>query len=633
MPTRPSPSAHSLRFVRPTPSAPSPSSARASSSARSPSSAAQTGRTDSGDPRLHLRADGISFSFPDRRVLTDVSLVVPAGRPTGLLGENGSGKSTLLRILAGDLDPDTGSASAPGPVGVLHQELPVGPTTALADIVADALERSRRLERELVAAGEALAADDGEPAAEAARRYDELLAEATLAEVWNADRRAETVLAGLSLDEVDPATPLGEISGGQRERLALAHLLISRPTTWLLDEPTNHLDDDGAAFLTATIAAHGGPVLIASHDRAFLDDATAAQLDLDPAESPARDEPGGLTVSTGGFSDYLVARFAARDRWEHRFRAEQDELKDLRQAVKDSATVGHVGAGPRTEARASKKFYADRNATVVSRRLREARARLAQLEQDQIRRPPAELHFTHLPPVPGRGRSARGPRAGGGAVAGGGTAAGSGSGAAGGVLLTASDVGVDGRLGPVSFSLSAGEHLLVTGANGSGKSTLLETVTGHLAPTHGTVDRPRGLRIGHLGQDDEAVPGRTVGEHLRAAAEGAGGAARMVGGTDAGRSPSEDDAVPELFGLVHPRDLTRPLEVLSRGQLRRVMLAALLLDPPELLVLDEPTNHLALVTATRFESALADWPGTVLIASHDRWLRSRWQGELLALPG
>ncbi|MDN5685976.1 MAG: ATP-binding cassette domain-containing protein [Brachybacterium sp.] len=630
MPTHSSPSAHSTsaahstRSVRP---------ARSSPSVDSASSAAPAGLADFGDPRLHLRADGLSVSYPDRRVLTDVSLVVPAGRPTGLLGENGSGKSTLLRILAGDLVPDTGTASAPGPVGVLHQELPAGPTTALADVVADALERSRRLERELAAAGEALAADDGEPAAQAARRYDELLAEAALADVWNADRRAETVLAGLSLDGIVPATPLGEISGGQRERLALAHLLISRPTTWLLDEPTNHVDDDGAAFLTATIAAHGGPVLVASHDRAFLDDATAAQLDLDPAESPARDEPGGLTLSTGGFSDYLVARFAARDRWEQRFRAEQDELKDLRQAVKDSANVGHDGAGPRTEARASKKFYADRNATVVSRRLREARARLAQLEQDQIRKPPAELHFTHLPPVPGRGGSAQGPGAAGGAVAGGGPAAGGGRGAAGGVLLTASELAVDGRLGPVSFSLSAGEHLLVTGANGSGKSTLLETVTGHLAPTHGTVDRPRGLRIGHLGQDDAAFPGRTVGEHLREAAAGAHGSPGAGGAAGAGRPSSEDDAVPELFGLVHPRDLTRPLELLSRGQLRRVMLAALLLDPPELLVLDEPTNHLALVTATRFESALADWPGTVLIASHDRWLRSRWQGELLALSG
>ena len=549
--------------------------------------------TTTGDPALHLRADGISFSFPGRRVLTDVSLVVPAGRPTGLLGENGSGKSTLLRILAGDLDPDAGTSSAPGPVGVLHQELPFGPAATVTEVVADALERSRRLEQELAAAGEALAADEGEPSAQAVHRYDTLLAEATLADVWNADRRAEEVLSGLGLDLIALGTAIGRISGGQRERLALAHLLIARPTTWLLDEPTNHLDDDGAAFLAGAIAAHPGPVLIASHDRAFLDDSTTAQLDLDPVESPLATEPGGLTAYTGGFSDYLLDRFEMRDRWEHRFRAEQDELKALRQAVKDSASVGHVGAAPRTEARAAKKFYADRNATVVSRRLRESRARLSQLEKIQVRKPPVELHLTHLPEAAGRGQSGR-------------------------VQLAVSEVEVTGRLAPTSFSLSVGERLLITGANGSGKSTLLDVIAGRLTPTAGTMDRPRGLRIGHLGQDDEVVPGRSVRQHLRAAA---------------GLEATADGTIPELFGLVHPRDLDRPLELLSRGQLRRVMLAAVLLDPPELLVLDEPTNHLALITATRLEAALEDWDGTLLIASHDRWLRSRWNGEVLELGG
>src|SRR5699024_906245 len=93
----------------------------------------------------------------------------------------------------------------------------------------------------------------------------------------------------------------------------------------------------------------------------------------------------------------------------------------------------------------------------------------------------------------------------------------------------------------------------------------------------------------------------------------------------------DEDEMPELFGLVHPRDLARPMETLSRGQLRRVMLAAVLLDPPEMLILDEPTNHLALVTATRLESALARWDGTVLVVAIGRWLRFRWRCRLLDL--
>lgn len=537
------------------------------------------------DPALHLRADGISFTYSglaaDRRVLTDVSLVVPAGRPTGLLGENGSGKSTLLRVLAGDLHPDAGTCEVPGPVGMLRQELPFGARTPLAEVVAEALERSRRLERELITAGEELAGGT----AAAAARYDRVLAEATLADVWNAPRRAEETLAGLGLADLPGDTPLGEISGGQRERLALAHLLIARPTSWLLDEPTNHLDDEAAAFVAGAIAAHPGPVLIASHDRAFLDDATSAQLDLDPAESPLGEEPGGLRAFTGTFSDYLLARYEARDRWERRYRTEQEELNRLREDARDAYTLGRESRS-RAEVKIARKYFADRNAVRVSRHVRDAEQRLAQLEQDQVRKPPSELELTHLPDAP-RG--------------------------AGQVQLALADVAVEGRLAPVSLALSAGEHLLVTGANGSGKSTLLDVVAGRLAPTSGTVSRPRSLRIGHLRQDDEPVPGRTVGAHLRRAAG------------------LEEDELPELFGLVHPRDLARPLETLSRGQLRRVMLAAVLLDPPELLILDEPTNHLALVTATRLEAALADWGGTVLIASHDRWLRRRWDGELLEL--
>lgn len=534
---------------------------------------------------LHLRADGLSFSYPDRRVLTDVSLVVPAGRPTGMLGENGCGKTTLLRILAGELDADTGTVEAPGPIGLLHQDLPWPARWTVHDLIADALAHARRLESALAAAAEALAEAPDDHCV--ARRYDELLEEATLVDVWSAEHRADEVLAGLSLADLPRERPLAEISGGQRARLALAHLLIARPSTLLLDEPTNHLDDAGAAFLARLLAEHPGPVLVASHDRAFLDEATTAQIDLDPAPTPLHREPGGARTYTGTFTDYLMARFDERDRWEEQYAAEQKELSEL-WAIEAAAHRQGKLSEKHAEIRMARTFYADRNATRVARSVREARQRLERLESTQIRRPPAELHFTALPPAATTGD--------------------------GRVLLAASRVAVTGRLAPTSIALAAGEHLLVTGANGSGKTTLLDVLTGRLEPTDGTLSRPSSLRIGHLLQDDEPPAGITVGEHLRAAA-----------GID------DEDRAPELFGLVHPRDLTRPMSALSRGQLRRAMLAAILLDPPELLVLDEPTNHLALVTATRLEAALADWSGTVVVASHDRWLRRRWQGRTLRL--
>ena len=530
---------------------------------------------------LHLRAEGVSLAFGDRRVLTDVSLVVPAGVPTGLLGENGSGKSTLLRVLAGTLPPDTGEVHAPGPVGLLHQELPLDPERTTVDqAVQDALRHARALEQELTAAGEALAEDDA-PAA--AARYDELLTRATLADVWNAEVRAAEILAGLGLADVPGDRMLAQVSGGQRGRLALAHLLITRPTTLLLDEPTNHLDDQAADYLAALLAEHPGPVLVASHDRAFLDAATHGQLDLDPSPSPLEEEPGGLTAFTGTFTDYLHARLDARERWERRHRDEQEELSRLRTQVKNSHQVGHEGRGPRTEARASKKFYADRNATVVSRRVRDAERRLEELERIQVRKPPAELHFTGVP------AAGRGPTA-------------------GAVLLAAAEAGVRGRLAPTSVSLAAGEKLLITGANGSGKSTLLALLAGTLEPDTGSVSVTAGR--GLLAQDEEVDEEGTV--------------RGLLGGL-----PGE--AAPELMGLVHPRDLDRPLGLLSRGQQRRAALAALLADPPALLLLDEPTNHLSLDLATRLERAVQEWEGTVVIASHDRWLRRRWSGRTLHL--
>lgn len=533
----------------------------------------------SADSALHLRVDGISRSFLARRVLTDVSFVVPAGVPTGLLGENGSGKTTLLRIIAGELAPDAGETAAPGPVGLLRQNLPAGPGALVGTVLAEALEVSRSLERELSRAGEEI--DGGGPAA--AERYDELLTRATLADVWNASARAEQVLAGLGLADLPRDRRIDDISGGQRARLSLARLLIARPTTLLLDEPTNHLDDDATVFLAGLLAGHPGPVLVASHDRAFLDEAARAQVDLDPAPSPLEGEPGGTTVHTGTFTDYMLARLEARERWERRFRDEQEELNRLRTAVRENHQVGHPGAAPRTEGRAARKYYADRNATVVSRRVRDVERRLAELERCQVRKPPRELHFTGVPPAAGR--------------------------ASDGVLLAAQDVAVPGRLRPTSLALARGEKLLVTGENGAGKSTLLRLLVGELEPERGSVQRPAGLRIAHLDQDESIDPEQTVRSLLA----------------------GEADAAPELFGLVHPRDLDRPLGELSRGQQRRAALAALLAEPPDLLVLDEPTNHLALDVATRLERALGHWPGTVVIASHDRWLRARWDGRSLAL--
>ncbi|MDN5631146.1 ATP-binding cassette domain-containing protein, partial [Kocuria sp.] len=173
-------------------------------------------------------------------------------------------------------------------------------------------------------------------------------------------------------------------------------------------------------------------------------------------------------------------------------------------------------------------------------------------------------------------------------------------------------------LAPVSLSVGAGEKWLLTGSNGAGKSTLLGLLSGRLGPTGGSVHTAPGLRVGMLGQDDTlatADPDSTVAAVYR----------NIVGTKRA-------EAVPlGTFGLLAGRDENRRLGELSVGQRRRLALAALLADPPHVLLLDEPTNHFSLVLATQRAAAVPDYPGTAVVASHDRWLRRTWKGRHLHL--
>lgn len=170
----------------------------------------------------------------------------------------------------------------------------------------------------------------------------------------------------------------------------------------------------------------------------------------------------------------------------------------------------------------------------------------------------------------------------------------------------------------VSLGLGAGEVIGVVGRNGDGKSTLLKILTGALEPDSGRVTQTGSVSIGTLSQAEHITPGRTVRDII------VDGEPDHVWAADSYRRA----VVTELLADI---DLDADTARLSGGERRRVGLVALMLGHHDLLVLDEPTNHLALVTATRLEAALQEWGGAVLIASHDRWLRSRWQGELLAL--
>ncbi|HEU4755256.1 MAG TPA: ATP-binding cassette domain-containing protein [Agromyces sp.] len=579
-------------------------------------------------PSSHLRVDGLSVAFGDRRVISDLGFAVPAGRRLGLIGENGAGKSTLLRVLAaspadGSADGDeplpgaivSGRVSRPRRTGILLQELPFAADDRVDDVLESAIVEVRAIERELDAAARALAGaeHDARLASDAAVRYAEALEAAERADVWSVDRRRDELLDGLGLSRLGRGRRIAELSGGQRSRFALAALLLASPEALLLDEPTNHLDDDAAAFLEERLREWRGPVVFASHDREFLDRVATGLLDLDPgraganalargsdgrpAGGGARDEVLAASVGTvfgGSFSEYLAVRADERERWERQHDAEQAELRRLRVAVAESARSVAHGRAPTDNDKFLKHFKREGVEQAVSRRVRNAEVRLGELERTQVATPPAPLSFAGIP---------------------------SGSHVLdheSGLLLQVADVAVEGRLELGGLRVAPATRLLVTGANGAGKSTLLALLAGRLAPDRGVVHRRRGLRVGLLEQDvrfadpdasPRAIYGRVLGER-------------------------RSERVPlAALGLVAPRDLDRPVGRLSVGQQRRLALALVIAAPPHVFLLDEPTNHLSLALAGELEAALGGYPGAVIIASHDRWLRRRWEEETLELDG
>ena len=527
----------------------------------------------------HIRVDRVSHSFGDRPVLSDLSLAVGTSERLGLIGENGAGKSTLLSIMAGVIEPLDGRVTRPDRTGILWQEVRHSGDSTIEDVIDTALADVRAIERELAEAGEAITGDPGTEA-----RYSRALEQAERADLWRTDARVAETIAGLALDHIPTSRRLDELSGGQRSRFALAALLIERPTALLLDEPTNHLDDASVDFLRGTLRAWNGPVAFASHDRAFLDEVATSLLDIDPARA-------GVTRFGGGYSDYLLAKAAERARWEQQFAEEGSELARLERAVATTAREINHDRPIRDGNKMAFGMRGDRVEQQISRRVQNAQTRLDFLEETRVAEPAPALTFAGIPKgshVLDREEP----------------------------LITVEGAVVPDRLTLDDIRVGPNEYTLITGANGSGKSTMLWMLAGRLGPQHGTVRRQRGVRTALLEQDVRfADPSLS--------------AARVYEGTLGERRA---ETVPlATLGLLGARDLDRPVGQLSIGQQRRLALALIIAKPPHVFLLDEPTNHLSLALATELEVALGGYPGAVIVASHDRWLRRRWAGAVVAL--
>ncbi|MFI8824353.1 ribosomal protection-like ABC-F family protein [Streptomyces sp. NPDC053431] len=522
---------------------------------------------------FHVRLTDVTRRFDDRYVhdrlvLDRVSLTVQAGERLGVVGDNGSGKSTLLRLLAGAERPDHGTVTVESPGGVGHLAQALDlPGTAT---VGDAVDRALAGVRELerrIREAEAALAATGD-----LDGYAELLAAYEARGGEGADRRVETVLRRLGeRAPLDRDRPLGTLSGGRRSRLALAATLAADPELLLLDEPTNDLDDEAVGWLEERLRAHRGTVVAVTHDRAFLDRVTTAVLEVDHETRTVR-------RYGNGYAGYLAGRAAERARREREY--EEWQAERSRYAGIADSTVDRFSRIPRKAPAAfsgAGAFRARSRAHGAASRIRAARTRLRELAERPVPRPPEPLRFA--------ARIAGEPAP---------------------VDLT--DVRVDGRLRLDALRLEPGERLLVTGPNGAGKTTLLRVLAGEITPDAGTVKVPD--RVGLLRQDTAPpTDPRTVAE-----AFGTGREEELL-----------------ALGLFAARDLTVPVRYLSAGQRRRLELARLVTRPADLLLLDEPTNHLSPGLVEELEAALAGYPGTLVVVSHDRRLRAGFPGRRLEL--
>ncbi len=534
-----------------------------------------------------LQVSNVSKSFGDNLIFGKVSFAVNRGERVGLIGPNGCGKTTLLKIILGELQPDSGSAwLAPADLraGYLSQALEYEPGQTVGEVmkaaIAGLVEAERRLEE--------ISARMAEARDEALQRllaeYDQALEAFERLGGYGVEARADAVLDGLDLRDLDQDTPVEILSGGQKTRLGLARLLLSHPDLLLLDEPTNHLDIEALEWLEGFLQGFPGAVLIVSHDRAFLDRTVSAILEMDPLTRTVTEYPGTYT-------DYVEAKERELEKHWAAYQDQQEFIARLQGTIAAkkgyarSIELGTIDFGPRKIAKGIA-----RKAVVQQRRLQ----RLLDSEE-RIDRPERtwqiKLEFVDTPPS---GRDV--------------------------LHLEGVAMGFDDHplFHDVSLTLRAGERIALIGPNGSGKTTLARLVLGELEPLAGRVRLGAGVKLGYYAQEQEDLdPDSTPYEAIRAVAA---------------MDQTEARSFLHYF-LFSGDDVFVPVGSLSFGERARLVLARLVAQGCNFLLLDEPINHLDIPSRSRFEQAMAAFEGTVLAIVHDRYFIEHFATGLWAIEG
>ncbi|WP_426514422.1 ABC-F family ATP-binding cassette domain-containing protein [Dactylosporangium sp. McL0621] len=507
----------------------------------------------------------------DKALFSGLDLVVAPGDVIGLVGVNGAGKSTLLRTIAGLLPREQGVVQLNPPtatIGYLPQEPDRHPGETLRAFLArrtGVAEAQARMD----AAAEALSGDEG-----AAEEYSVALERWLALGGADLDERAAETAADLGL-AVDLDLEMTALSGGQAARAGLASLLLSRYDLFLLDEPTNDLDLDGLERLERFTEQLRAGAVIVSHDREFLTRTATAILELDLHQQLIR-------FYGGGYSAYLEEREIARRHARERYEDYADQRSDLEARARMQRAWMEKGV------KNARRKQPDNDKIGKSKRIESTEKQAAKARQTEKLIERLEVVDEPRKEWQLRMEIAAAPRA-------------------GAVVATLSHAVVRRgtfTLGPVDLQIDWADRVAITGANGSGKTTLLGALLGRIPLEEGRA---------HLG------PGVVVGEVDQARRLFEGGDSLL----DAFRlavpeqNPADVRTLLAKFGLKSDH-VNRPAAALSPGERTRAALALLQGRGVNLLVLDEPSNHLDLPAIEQLESALDNYPGTLLLVTHDR---------------
>ena len=500
---------------------------------------------------------------PKRQILKDISLSFFPGAKIGVLGLNGAGKSTLLRIMAG-IDTDIIGEARPQPdlnVGYLPQEPELDPAKDVKGNVEDGLRELMDAKEEL----EKVYAAYAEPDADfdkLAKKQGQLEAIIESQGGHDLDRQMEVAADALRLPPWD--ADVTKLSGGERRRVALCRLLMSKPDMLLLDEPTNHLDAESVAWLEKFLEEYPGTVVAITHDRYFLDNCAEWILELDRGH--------GIPYQ-GNYSSWLEQK-------EARLASEAKQQEAHQRTLKRE--LEWVRSNPKARQAKSK-------------------ARMAAFEELNSRefQNRAETSEIYIPPGPRLGDK----------------------------VIEFNNVckSFDGRmlLDDLSFSVPPGAIVGIIGGNGAGKSTLFRMIAGTEQPDSGSIELGDSVELAFVEQlRDQLDDSKTVWEAV------ADGAEKITIGNYEVSSRGYIGRFNFKGG-----DQQKRVGELSGGERGRLQLACTLRQGANVLLLDEPSNDLDVETLRALEDAVLDFPGCVMVVSHDRWFLDRIATHILAYEG